>query len=215
MHALFRRSEAAADLKHVHIVEMAVAAESRQWHTSGDDASDRSPRGINVGTDTPRRCYAGSPRTRESPPAYVEFHLFSGHAVDGSADGCVAFLLVEVEFLAGSAIINFYEIVTPVGKVGAGIGRFVTVESGSASYGVVVPYRAAGDGSGVGVESGLEAKGMYMVGDPLHSSGKACRMRLHSPRLIAVTEESVVDIDMVVAGTAETGRYESVGLLHY
>ena len=113
-----------------------------------------------------------------------------------------------------TAEIDFDEVKPHVDEIECGVLCVVTVEAYAAGYGVVVVVVAAGVSAGVAVDAGAQSEGMDVVDDRAESGGKSLRVCEQTPFAVASTEETVVDIHMIVAGVAESGADHDVSLTH-
>jgi hypothetical protein len=132
---------------------------------------------------------------------------------NGFADGSVPLPFVQVELLSGTAIVYLDKVETPLVEVKVGILLLMAVQADAYPIGIGIPKRTAGIGSGIGVDTGFQTEAMDVVSHIFDAFGETFRMCLQSPFLITVSEETVVDVNVTVAGILQPERYHGFGLL--
>ena len=215
MHFFLAWFQAATNLKHVHVVVMAVTCKGRKIHVFLYDILDGAPIGLNIAADAPRSGDVFRPNTGESPSANVDGNRMSGLSLDGFADGSVSFLLLKVEPCAGTAVVYLDEIKAPIAEIQSGILLFVPIKAGTEAMVVGIILRTARVCTRIGVDSSHQAFRMYVVGHHFQPIRKTLRVRLHLARCISPAKEAVVDVDMGVAHVFQAQPDHCVGLCSY
>lgn len=88
----------------------------------------------------------------------------------------------------------------------------MAVQADAYPIGIGIPKRTAGIGSGIGVDTSFQPEAMDVVGHTFDAVGETFGMCLQYPFLITVSEETVVDVDVPVAGIFQPERYHGFGL---
>ena len=197
---------------------MTVVAISRHIEIFCQDTLHRVPRVVDIDGGAPRKSHVVHPRAWIIPSAYVESDIVATGVFDGLADGRVTLLGVECQPLrvlrsVASTEVHLDEVEATFLEIEVGVMLVVVVESHIDAEHVAVVVVAAGVASRIAIDARLESFGMDGVGHGFQSVGEACGMDEQlARRLIAPAEETIVDVDVVVAHVLESFRHHGVGL---
>ena len=128
---------------------------------------DRRPDGTYVPRNPPRVCKLLNPCPRIIPAAYIDVDVPARHTVNHLTDFLIAVPFLKTAINA-TAVVNLDEVEVPVVEILVSVLNIVHPETRTNSVQVLVVARPAGVVSGVGIDSGLQAERVDVVGDGAH-----------------------------------------------
>ena len=218
MRLVLLRCQRTPHLQHVHIVVVALAAVGGEVEVLGNDSLHRLPTAVDVAGGAPREGGTVNPRAGISPATGIHAHISTTRILDGLGNGRIAFPLVEhqvvlVMIIGTTTEVHLDEVETAVFEEEIGILLVVTIEAHALTRDVAVEHRTASISSGIAVDASLQSLLMDIVGHGFQSVGETGSMdEQMTVILIATTEISVVDVDMVEAHVFQPFADHRIGL---
>ena len=194
-------TQAVAHLHHIQIVHMTGRVVFRKTFDVVQLLKHRSEVVENIPAGAPGIGHLCDPFTRKRPAAHIVYFVFSGLFLNflyNISDHGVPGFLVQIE-PSSAAPVHLDEIVAPVVKIAVEILLFMIQKAHIVIVHLMIGFPAAGGGTGIGVDTGLQPHLVQGVRQIFHSRREAVGMGVYIALGISSFLPAVVHIHIDVA----------------